>query len=459
MNYSTAIELLLSLPDLERRSTGPLARSMSLDTMKMLLAELGNPHLNRKTIHITGSKGKGSTSAFIAGFLHAAGYSTALYTSPHLHEYTERISINLQPVTQDVFVNGLEAISTALQKAHASGPISTFGAMTALYFWLCRQLNVDWQIVEVGMGGMFDATNVFTGKEVAVITPISLEHTAALGSTPAEIAHNKAGIITRDAHVVLAKQTDPAVKRVIEDHCKRNNAQLVDVSQIYAIEDGGLLERTETSWSFQKCRVNGRGRELDLEIRMAGQHQQINLTAAIAVLDALKESGYQLPDSCIQEAATHICVPGRVETLLADPLLVVDGAHNGESARVLADSIKRHFRYRRCIMVLGVNSDKNILEILSELAPISDTIIATRSMSEKAMMPQSIANTACDAGIACDVQESVGDALKHSLSVAGREDLICVTGSLYLVGEAREYLGFSSHRSLWQVAPDSVAQQ
>ncbi len=460
MNYSEAIQLLLALPDLERKNSGPLAKSMSLESMKELLSSLQDPHLNRRTIHVTGSKGKGSTSAFIAGFLHAAGFSTALYTSPHLHDFTERICFNLAPVERSTFATAVEAIAWHLEKSHSGGPgpISTFGAMTALFFWLAKNVNVDWQIVEVGMGGAFDATNVFARKDVAVITAISLEHTAALGQTAAAIAQNKAGIITEGTTVVLAPQVDPAVVAVIEDRCKSTNSSLVDVSKMYRIEDlGPIIEQeleSASSAGFQRCTINGQSKTRTLQMRMSGRHQQSNLATAVAVIDALSRQGETITDRCLIEGARHVFVPGRIERLLTAPQLVVDGAHNEESARVLADALRRHFRFDRCILVLGVNADKNISEIIQALHPVSDILIATKSSSEKAMSPETIAEVASKHGCQCRIQPDTPSALKNALAEAGPYDLICVTGSLYLVGEAREFCGFSSPASLWQVAPE-----
>lgn len=458
MNYYDAINLLLALPDLERKNTGPLARSMSLETMQKILQALGNPHANRPTIHVTGSKGKGSTSAFIAGFLHAAGLSTALYTSPHLHDYVERIAINMAPVSRDIFARAVQEIAPALHNVHRaeSAPVSTFGAMTAVFFFLARQLQVDWQIVEVGMGGLFDATNVFATKEVAVITPVSLEHTAILGSTAAEIARNKSGIITSGSTVILAPQVDPVVDEVIAATCAEKGADLVNVRERYQIRDRGVEPLSEHTGAahHQSCVIATELGERVFTLKMPGQHQQNNLATAVATIDTVCRLDSRV--RLVSDAAARVFVPGRVEQLLSAPRVVVDGAHNGESAFVLSQALMRHFSFRRCIVMLGVNSDKNLEDILLALKPSIDVLIATRSQSEKAMEPEKIQQAAVACGIDCSAYDSAASAIEYALSIADSEDLVCITGSLYLVGEAREFFGFGTPSELWQAAPEAL---
>ncbi|MBP7578061.1 MAG: hypothetical protein KA794_15240, partial [Candidatus Obscuribacter sp.] len=199
MTYEEALSFVQSFPDMERATFGARGPTMGLPAMRELLARLGDPQLGTKTIHIAGSKGKGSTSTFVASILHAAGLHTALYTSPHLHDYTERFAFDMQAVEPDTFARGLSDIKELIdaEKAAGNNSISTFGVLTALFFHLVKTAAkpIDWQIVEVGLGGRYDVTNVFDSKEVAVITPISLEHVEILGKTQTEIAANKAGII------------------------------------------------------------------------------------------------------------------------------------------------------------------------------------------------------------------------------------------------------------------------
>lgn len=444
MNYAEATQLLFCLPDMERKSTGPLARTMSLDTMKLVLKALNNPQDGRPTIHITGSKGKGSTSAFIAGILHSAGRSTALYSSPHLHDYTERIHLNLEPIAQSEFAHGVEQIKDQALAIHSgeNGPVSTFGVTTALFFQCAKNRNVQWQIVEVGLGGTLDATNVFNRKELAVITAVSLEHTSILGKTTEEIARNKSGIITEGCTAILAKQHDPAVEMVIQERCDQVGARLINVAQRYSIEEG------KPDRFGQHCIIRSDGKVRKLQVQMLGRHQLNNLATAIATIDALIDNGEDIAEEAIAAAAANIAVAGRLEVLSQAPLVVADGAHNGESAAVLADSLKRHFKFARCIMIVGTNSDKNTAEIIQSLKPATDLLLATRSRSEKAMSPEIIGGNARDLNIPERQFDSLKHALNEALSLANENDLICVTGSLYLVGEGREYFGLTQSSSL-----------
>ena len=224
MDYAAAIEYLLSLSDMERGHQASGNPTMNVESVRSLLSRLNSPQNGRRTVHVTGSKGKGSTSAMIAGILEKNASQVSLFSSPHLHAYTERIAINGDPVSPEEFAAGLSAIHPVVEAERASvhGAVSTFGVITALFFWLTRAQarRIEWQVVEVGLGGTYDATNVFDATEIAVITPISLEHTAILGDTPSEIARDKSGIVKAGTTCVVAPQQDPAVIEVIRDRCE-----------------------------------------------------------------------------------------------------------------------------------------------------------------------------------------------------------------------------------------------
>ncbi|MBX9685622.1 MAG: hypothetical protein K2X27_02905, partial [Candidatus Obscuribacterales bacterium] len=427
-----AIEFFLSLPDMERKSHGPAARTMSLDSMRALLKRLGNPELGRKTAHLTGSKGKGSTSTFLTALL-AKTAKTSLYTSPHLHSYRERICFDLKPVSEADFARGAAALKESVLAEHESelGPISTFGAMTSLFFWLSREQNVDWQVVEVGLGGRYDGTNVFDTKELVIITAISLEHTSLLGKSTLEIAENKAGIIRPGATVVLAPQHDREIAPLIQSICKKEGARFLDFASEYSIE---ASEFSRSSQSFMLRRNNAAARKFS--IQMQGLHQLNNAATAIAAIDLLFEDSFSEKDAA--EALASASLPGRLELLQESPLLVVDGAHNGESAEALVAALKRHYPGKNLHFLLAVNSDKNIAQILDAILPASSRLIASRSQSDKAMDPELIASEASKRGKSCDVYSTSKEALQKALESAAPDDLICATGSLYLVAEIRE---------------------
>ncbi len=436
MNYAQAIEYILTYSDMER-GTAPIDKLlMSLDSMKSLLARLGNPQDERHTVHIAGSKGKGSTSTMVASILKHAGKRTAFYQSPHMHSYTERVQIDSSPVSQQEFAEALLAIKDAVEAENTSGngPIVTFGILTAIFFEIARRRRADWQVLEVGLGGTTDATNVCNVKEVAVITPISIEHTLLLGATAAEIAVHKAGIIIAGSTAVLAPQRDPTVKPLVEQRCREVGARLVDVDQNYK------RKLIETSRDRQFCSVSGAGRNLTINMRLLGQHQLDNAATAIAVADTISENQFALSDDCLREGIANAFLPGRLEELRKDPTIIVDGAHNAESARVLRIALKEHFHYRRCILVLGVNNDKKIDTILQELATVANFLIATRSQNARSMDPAEIAQNKEVGTAKTIVTTSLPEAVDRALALAESDDLICVTGSLYLVSEARSYV-------------------
>ena len=444
VDYGEAIQYLLSFTDLERGVQKSASPMQNLASIRSLLSRLNNPQLGRHTVHVTGSKGKGSTASMIAGIIERAGPRTALYTSPHLHAYTERIAIDGDHVSPDEFAAALTAIQPAIEDEQRShhGEVSTFGILTALFFWLTRaQLpRIEWQVVEVGLGGTWDATNVFDTPDVAVITPISLEHTAILGSTTTAIATDKAGIIKPGCVCVLAPQKDPAVVAVIRERCREVGAELVDVGDSYDTE---LWERFVYGQSF---RVVGPYGEHQLRSPMLGRHQLDNAATAVAVAEALRRRGHDIPDSAIADGIAHTRVPGRMEVMGQKPLIVGDGAHNGESAAALAETLRLYFEWRRCFFVIGAMRDKDVSAIGYKIAKLADLIICTRFESPRAMDPYVMVQEIGFLGPPAVAEESVPAALETALARAREDDLICVTGSLYVVAEAREQLlGESVH--------------
>jgi dihydrofolate synthase/folylpolyglutamate synthase len=446
VDYDAAIGYLLSLSDMERGYQAQASRDpvMSLASMRSLLERLGNPQSGRPTVHITGSKGKGSTAAMITSILRQAGRNPALFTSPHLHDYTERIAIGDGPVSREEFAAGLTAIQPVIEAERASGEgdISTFGALTALFFWLARAQvrRVDWQVVEVGLGGTFDTTNVFDEIEVAVITPISLEHTKILGDTTTAIARDKAGIIKPGSTCVLARQDDPEVIEVVRQRCEEVGATLVYVPDHYEAEP---RERHVYGQSFE---VHGRGRTLELRTLLLGRHQVENAATAVAVIDALRERGHTFDDHAIADGLGRTRLHGRMEVMGQRPLIVADGAHNDASARALAETLKHDLTWQRCFLIIGVNEDKNVRAMGFILTRLAELVIATKFDNPRALDPYVIIQEIGFLGTATVAEPDIASAMETALSHATQDDLICITGSLYLVAEARELLlGEAAH--------------
>jgi len=448
MNYLEAVQYIQSFPDSERDSQGSRGLTMSVDTMRALLTRLGNPQNGRHTIHVTGSKGKGSTCSMLGSILKQAGIRTASFTSPHLHSYNERIAIDLVPISNDEFVRGMNEIKPAIDAEieSKSGYISTFGILTALFFHITKNLqpSVDWQIVEVGLGGRYDATNVFDTKDMVIVTPISLEHVEVLGSSQTEIATNKAGIITAGCTTVLAPQKDASVRSVIGRQCHMVGADLVDVgSRPFKVKTQSH-ELAGQSFTIESPLGN-----FDLKVSLLGAHQVTNAVTAAIAAKVLADKGLQISEQNIADGLAAANINGRFEIIPgaakngvpAGPTVILDGAHNHESAAALASTLKTLFKTNKCIFVVGVNNDKNINAIWRELHPMSKTVISTRSQSLRAMDPKAIANAVSFQSNPLSAStDSVPEAIELAFKSADADDIVCVTGSLYVVAEARAYL-------------------
>jgi len=437
MNFQQALEFLETLPDMERARHGS-GITMSVESMKKLLALLGHPETKAKTIHITGSKGKGSTATFVASMLQAQGFRTALFTSPHLHSYRERIAFDLIPVSESDFSRGVAEIAQLLheQGAASIGPVSTFGILTALFFHLVAhsQPAVDWQIVEVGLGGTHDATNVFSSKALAVLTPVSLEHTAILGDDTRAIAAQKAGIITAGTTVVLAPQRDPIVKDVVLAQCKKMGARLIDVAESFR------CERISFDADEQRFRINSE----EFAIALGGKHQIINASTALAVVNAIKELGASIDQSATRRGLRNARLPGRFEVLPGDAAsgeitFVLDGAHNQDSARALAQALQDYFPDRKFVFVLALNGDKKVEDFWSGLTDCSHDVIVTKTDNPRALEPGVLKERISNCDSLADV--TCADTIGTAIEMASRRcDVVCVAGSLYLVAEARSLL-------------------
>ena len=372
----------------------------------------------------------------IASVLREAGFRTALYTSPHLHSYTERISFDGLPVTEQEFAAGVEAIQPAVEaeRRASGGRVSTFGILTALFFWLARERGAEWQVVEVGMGGTWDATNVSDRIEAAVITPVSLEHTQILGSTPEAIARDKAGIVKPGCVCIMAPQPYAEAAEVVRARCVKVGAELVDVAASYRVE---LREQFPYGQSFT---VAGPRSTYELRSPMLGRHQAENAAAAIAVAEALAERGVRLPKAAIVEGIARARLPGRLEVMGQRPLLIADGAHNAASAAALVEAVRSAFEWRRCFVVFGCTADKDIRGMGRELSRIAELLICTRFASPRAMDPYVLIQEIGFLGPAAVAEESVPAALEVALGHAREDDLVLVTGSMYVVAEARSYV-------------------
>ena len=432
-SYQQALDYLCSFVDYETMHLPRSAVNYDLRRVEELLFRLGNPHLAARSVHVAGTKGKGSVAAMVAAVLTASGYTTGLYTSPHLNDLRERIRVNGELITEEELIALVERLKSeveAVSEKATYGQLTTFELLTALGFAHFKQKGVDFQVVEVGLGGRLDATNVIQ-PEVGIITSISFDHTEVLGSSLTEIASEKAGIIKPGSIVVTSPQPDE-VAQVIEKACLKCNAGLVRVGSDVVWQSLGFdAER-------QLLRVKGRLGSYRLSIPLLGRYQLENAATAVAALEVLAGRGFNISRDSIINGLATVSWPGRFQILSRRPLLVVDGAHNPDSARKLKQSLVQYFAFDRAILVIGVSSDKDVAGIISELVPLFDKVIVTRSRHPRAMALEQLIAAFRRYGVEVQAVEAVSEALSLALSMAGARDLVCVAGSLFVVAEAIE---------------------
>ncbi len=432
-NLNQALDFIYSFVDYERQRDPGITPDWDLRRVDALLGRLGNPHLKSKTVHIAGSKGKGSVAAMTASVLTKAGYNTGLFTSPHLHFFNERIRVNNQLISDDEIVEMVARIKPeveAVNREAAYGRLTTFEIMTALGFCYFAQKKVDFQVIEVGLGGRLDATNVVQ-PEVCVITPISYEHTDLLGHTLTAIAAEKAGIVKQGSIVVSSPQVDEA-DAAIASACRKQGAKLIRVGTDITYQS---LTFDDTQ---QSATVNGRLGKYNITIPLLGEYQRGNAATAIAALEVLIEKGNNVPTDSILQGMKDVEWEGRLQVLNRSPLVVADGAHNQDSAHKLRMALKQYFKYEKALLIIGMSSDKDLAGIATELAPAFQKVIVTRADHPRAMATAPIVAEFKKHGLEAQQTDDISDALPLALSLVGKKDLICATGSLFIAAGAIE---------------------
>ena len=455
MDYEAALAYIEAFIDYERSPDfSRLARLYNLNRISLLLKRLGNPHDKLQIIHIAGSKGKGSTAALIASVLTHAGYKTGLFTSPHLITPRERCRIDNELISEAEIALYIDKIKPAIEAVSASefGRVSFFEIYTALAFFYFADKATDFAVIEVGLGGRLDATNV-VAPVTTVITPISLEHTAILGETYAEIAAEKAEIIKEGCSLALAPQ-HPEARGVFEKIANERNAPIVetkihDVACKPAACDIERNHRGATLQLVQNTDGTPVAQQFDVEtdaesypqltMPLLGHHQFVNASTAIAAIECLKQAGYSIPKTSVYAGFKNVRWHGRIQRIMAAPLVVLDGAHSPVSMEALCQTLRESFRYDQAIFVVSIMKDKNLTTIGNIVANTADTVIATEvSDNPRVASAETIRNAwagICKKITACPNPEK---AIRQALASASPTDIICITGSLYLVGQALE---------------------
>ena len=437
LTFADAISYLDSFINYERLPQVPYSRAtFDLAEFERFLSRLDNPHRQLKTVVVAGTKGKGSTAAMIASMAQDSGLKAGLYTSPHLCSIRERIRVDSEIISEEVFAALVSDLMPHIEAAGMAGVRrfrTFFEILTAMALVHFQRVGVDLAVLEVGLGGRLDATNVATPL-VSVITSISLDHTEVLGDTIAQIAREKAGIIKPQGLTVAAPQRPEALE-VIREVCTEQGARLLDVSQ-------------ELRWRTLSCSWKGSVFNLEspvhtyptLDIPLAGPHQILNAATAIATMEQLQIQGVPISVEGMRCGLKQVQWEGRLETVSHQPWIVLDGAHNRDSARCLREALETCFQYRRLILVLGISANKNLAGIIEELTPLAAITVATRAMVPRAAPPRHVADLAAKWGAHTIVEEDTQKALVQAINATQPGDLLLVTGSLYLVGDAKRLL-------------------
>jgi len=441
MTYQEAVDFLMTFWDLEKQ-TGLKYNEPEYDLkgFRAFLAELGNPQSSFKSILITGTKGKGSTAALVESALRAHGLTTGLYTSPHLVSFCERIRYNGKNILEKDFAQRVEWLMPFLEKrrpvigGNKLEQATVFEILTAMAFLYFQEMGVEWAVLEVGMGGRLDCTNTVNPR-VSGITNISLDHTEVLGHTLTEIAREKAGIIRQDGLVVTAPQSTEASK-VIFQASQNLNSRLFQVGKDLGFR---IVEQTGHEVSIDLAGTFGK--MTNLTVGLAGDFQAENAATAFGILRSLQYRNLTIPDEPIRQGFKSVNWPGRFQVVSQKPLIILDGAHNDYSAYRLKKAAENIYPERTRILVLGISANKDIAGIVSNLCRDTKAVIITRAKHSRAAAPEVIKRELQQLGIAAIETDSLATAMERAQQLATDDDLILVTGSLFLVGEALELFG------------------
>jgi dihydrofolate synthase/folylpolyglutamate synthase len=417
MSYEQAVDYLYSLQK--------YGIKFGLSKTSNLLKAFGNPQRGQRYVHIAGTNGKGSVAAMVESILRTSGLRVGFYSSPHLVRFTERFRINAKEIPAETAAS---LVADLKEVIHPTQPPTFFEVTTAMGLIYFAREKVDLAVIEVGMGGRLDATNVIR-PDVSAITNISFDHQAFLGRGLTEIAREKAGIIKRGTDLVTAA-TQPQVLELFREICKKKRAPFWRVGQDIRYR---AIGNTINYYGFKR-------RLKDLELGLTGNYQHRNAALALSVIELLEGKGLKVSEEHIREGLKNAYWPGRLQVVSRDPLLILDGAHNPGAIRCLLEAIQRGFRYKRLILVLGIMADKDVPTILKGIVPMANYVFFTRPEYYRAAAPETLMQAASALRKPGEIQPTLPKAIEKAKQMADREDLILVTGSLFTVGEAMAIL-------------------
>lgn len=414
-----------------------LGSNYGLERTERLLELLGNPHKSLKLIHIAGTNGKGSTSAILGKILIEHGYKIGYFNSPHLYEIEETIRINEENIKEEEFITLINEIKPFVNQVVKEGfnHPTEFEVLTCLMFLYLYRQKVDFGVIEVGLGGRLDSTNVLT-PILSVITSIGLDHMNILGNTIEEIAREKAGIIKRGVPIITCIQKDEAIKAITEKSLKESSNLIIVNPNNYK-----LLEINKNDTINQRVLVNINGKEEIINLSLLGEHQIINLSLAMEAIKELDTLNYiNLDINKLKIATKSVKWKGRLEILKANPYIVVDGAHNVDGIKYLKNNIEKYFKYNDLYLILGILADKEVEKMLDIIAPMAKEIYTVTSNSIRATSAEDLKNEVLKYNKNTLAFEDYEEAANYAIKKAKKEDLVLASGSLYMIGRMREII-------------------
>jgi dihydrofolate synthase/folylpolyglutamate synthase len=437
-NFRAALQFLSTQTNYETMlRVGYNQTNFNLSRMNRILDAVGNPQKKIRMAHIAGTKGKGSTCHMLAGMMQSCGYRTGLYTSPHISDIRERIQINGHFVSEAEFTRLIAKLAPVVKRLADEKP-TFFEIMTAAAFLCFAAHKVDFAVIETGLGGRLDSTNVIK-PEVCGIVNISLDHMQQLGNTLEAIAEEKAGIFKPGVPVIAAPQP-PGVKRVLKDHAKKVGCEIKVVTE--DLEYSYRFESSRATGPHTRvCMMTPTSRFDHVQVPLLGEHQALNCGVALGMLDALRGKGWAIPEQQAVDGLAKIRVPGRLEVIREQPKTIVDCAHNAASIDALMKAIGQNVTYDSMVVIFACSADKDINGMLDKLQLGADKVIFTTNGTARSADPKELlARFMEKSQKMAQVEPTLADAYRTALHCVSRDDLICITGSVYLVGQAKREL-------------------
>ncbi|MBI6873703.1 bifunctional folylpolyglutamate synthase/dihydrofolate synthase [Clostridium aciditolerans] len=443
MNYDEAMQYITN--------TAKFGVNLGLGKTEKILEFLGNPHKKLKCIHLAGTNGKGSTTAMITQILVDAGYKVGMYTSPYLEVFEERIQINGENISKEELSEAVTEVSNSVNKVVELGyeHPTEFEIITCTMFYYFSKKNVDFAIIEVGLGGRLDSTNViepfYSNKDggvlASVIASISYDHMQVLGNTLEEIAYEKAGIIKNGVPVIMYPQQKEA-EEVIEKVCFERGCKLIKVPNncVEYLEDNNIKIDNQSTKYSQNIKLQTNESTYYIELALLGKHQLLNCATAVFVIEELIKQGTNISIDSIINGLKTVKWIGRLEVIRNKPLVIIDGAHNIDGISKLKENVELYFKYNKMTLILGILADKEVDSMVNTIVPLADRVIAVTPNSYRAESAEELKNVIQKYNTKCEAVENYKDAYELALSYCNDDDLLLISGSLYMIGDMRKIL-------------------